>query len=581
MSKRNNTEAAVAVQPASENKKILLALSGILFSILLAALDQTVVSPAMPRIVEELQGFSLFAWVTTAYLLTSTATIPIAGKLGDMFGRKFLLIAAVVIFLLGSALSGAAPSMIWLVIFRGLQGIGAGALQANAFAEIAELFPDSAKRARWQGFIAAVFGLSSVIGPFLGGFITDNLQWRWVFYVNVPVGVLAVLALFLYLPHSSNTGQRKIDWWGAAAITGAVVSLLLALTWGGQKEPNGYPWVSPQILGLLAGTLVLAGLFIFIETKAAEPIVPLHLFKLGAVRSVAGISLGLGAALLGATLYIPLFVQVVQGQSASGSGAITTPLAIAMVIANIFTGQFIGRVGILRFPLFSGAIFSVAGMGLLTTLNVNSPIWEVTLYMIVLGLGIGQIMPTMTIVVQESVQRRDLGSGISTVQFFRSIGSTIGVAVIGTIVNNSYTANVNSTPGINALPPQLVAALQEPQNLINKQVASILPPNLIQDIREALSNAIHNGFLLGTIVMVVMLAVVFTVPAIRVKSDLKRKNLESAASTDVPGTAGSMPHRQIMEGAVDAGSLNLSAADGGAADGGSPASRNKTGSQRR
>jgi EmrB/QacA subfamily drug resistance transporter len=525
MAQNISKEGAIAKEPVSENKRLMLALSGIILSILLAALDQSIVSPAMPRIVEELQGFSLFAWVTTAYLLTSTATIPIAGKLGDMFGRKTLLLSAVFIFLLGSALSGAAPAMIWLVIFRGLQGVGAGALQANAFAMIAELFPDSAKRARWQGFIAAAFGLSSVIGPTLGGFITDNLMWRWVFYVNLPVGALAILALIFNLPKSNATGKRKIDWFGAASITGAVVALLLALTWGGQKEPQGYAWDSPQIIGLFGAAIVLAALFIYIESKVDEPIVPLHLFKVPAVRSVAFISFSLGAVMLGATLYIPLFVQVVLGQTASSSGAITTPLALALVFANILTGQFTGRVGILKIPFISGAIITSIGVGLLTTLNSSSPSWEVTLFMIVVGVGLGQIMPSMTIAVQESVQRRDLGVGISTVQFFRAIGSTVGVAVVGTIVNNSYVTNINAAPAARNLPAQLLTAIQEPQNLLNKQVAANLPPTIVGAVHDALSTAIHNGFMLALGLSLVTVLVTFTVPNIRVRSDLKKKKI--------------------------------------------------------
>jgi EmrB/QacA subfamily drug resistance transporter len=530
---QNQTEGNVvgvqASQP-SENKTLILALSAIILSILLTALDQTVVNPAMPRIVEELQGFSLFAWVTTAYLLTSTAIIPIAGKLGDIFGRKPLLVIAVLMFMIGSALSGAAPSMFWLVVFRGLQGIGAGALQANAFAMIAELFPDSAKRARWQGFIAGVFGLASVIGPALGGFITDNLAWRWVFYVNLPVGVLAIPALIFYLPYTKSNLKRSIDWWGAVTITGAVVSLLLALTWGGQPEPRGYAWDSPQIIGLLISTLVLTVLFLWIETRATEPIVPLKLFRLKAIRSVTIISFGMGAVMLGALLFIPLFVQVIQGQSASSSGAITTPLALAMVTANILTGQFIGRIGILKLPMISGSIIMIIGIGLLTLLDVASPPWEVTLFMIVIGLGMGQVMPSMTIAVQETVPRRDLGAGISSVQFFRSIGSTVGVALIGTIVTNSYVTNINNTPGVQSAPPRLLEAIQEPQNLINKQIAAIMPPELVGAVHQALDTAIHNGFLIALGVSVVILLASFTLPSIRVTSGLKPKATRTAES---------------------------------------------------
>jgi EmrB/QacA subfamily drug resistance transporter len=532
----NNEAGKIQPTERSENKALMLALSGIILSILLAALDQTIVGTAMPRIVEELQGFSLFSWVTTAYLLTSTATIPIAGKLGDMFGRKWLMLAAVIIFLLGSILSGAAPSMIWLVIFRGLQGIGGGALMSNAFAIIGDLFPSSAKRARWQGFIAAAFGMASVFGPALGGFITDNLNWRWVFYVNMPVGLVALLALFFTLPNNPGVGRRKIDWFGSAAIIGAVVSLLLALTWGGQKEPQGYAWLSPQILGLFLATLVLTGLFLLIERKATEPILPLHLFKIKAIRAVGLISLSVGAVLLGTSLYIPLFVQVVLGQSASGSGAIMTPLSLAVVFANILTGQFIGRVGILKAPLLTGAFTLMGGVGLLLTLSPTSPVWEVIVFMIVVGLGMGMIMPTMTIAVQESVERKDLGVGTSTVQFFRSIGSTVGVALVGTSVINSYNSNLNGLSAVKALPTQAQALLQEPQNLINPRVVATVPEQAIRAVQGALASAINSGFLITLLIGLILVAGVIMIPSILVKSS-HRASGQGAQNQETAGQA--------------------------------------------
>ncbi len=528
--------ASSKVQLPSDNRTLILALSAVVLSILLSALDQTVVNPAMPRIVEELQGFNLFAWVSTAYLLTSTATIPIAGKLGDIFGRKPLLIIAVLLFLTGSALCGAAPSMTWLVIFRGFQGIGSGALQANAFAMIAELFPDSARRAKWQGFIAGAFGLSSVVGPALGGFITDNASWRWVFYVNLPVGAIAIPALILYLPYNKSALKRNIDWWGALTIVAAIVSLLLALTWGGQKEPKGYAWISPQIIGLFAAAAVLVGVFIWIEGRAAEPIVPLQLFKIGTVRSMTLISFTVGAVMLGALYFVPLFVQVVLGQTASSSGAITTPLALAMVVTNICTGQFIGRVGILKIPMITGAIFIIAGIGLMTTLTTASVTWQVTLYMIVIGIGLGFVMPATTIAVQERVPRKDLGAGISSVQFFRSIGSTVGVAIIGSTVTSNYVNNINSGPGVANLPAKLLGAIQEPQNLLNKAIASSLPSSAISAVHETLTDAIHGGFLIALGVSVVTLLGVFSLPDIRLKVG-KAKVAAVAAQSGPQATA--------------------------------------------
>jgi EmrB/QacA subfamily drug resistance transporter len=521
-----------------DNKKLALALSGIVLSILLASLDQTIVNPAMPRIVEELQGFSLFAWVTTAYLLTSTATIPIAGKFGDMFGRKLVLITAIIIFLLSSALSGAAPGMIWLVIFRGIQGIGAGALQGNAFAQIAELFPDTAKRARWQGFISACFGVSSLLGPSLGGFITDNLNWRWVFYVNIPVGTLAIISLLLNLPNFNPSGRRRIDWWGAAAITGAVVCLLLALTWGGQKPPSGYEWDSPQILGLFAGSIILAGAFIWIETRVQEPIVPLKLFAIPTLRVVVVMSLGVGGMLLGTILFIPMFVQVVLGQSASSSGAITTPLALAQITASIITTQFIGRIGNLKAPLVAGGILVLAGVGLLFTLGLESPTWQVTACLIVVGLGLGPLMPGTTILVQETVPRKNLGVGISSMQFFRAIGSTVGVAMIGTFVTGTYVSNINAQPSVQNLNAQLRETIQQPQNLLNKGVAGNLPPDVVRAVNSSLVDAMHHGFMItACFATLVFVLTVFFIPNIWIMTARNRRARATARPLEAQGEA--------------------------------------------
>jgi EmrB/QacA subfamily drug resistance transporter len=517
-------EGAATPQLPSENRKLALALSGIVLSILLSALDQTIVNPAMPRIVEELQGFSLFAWVTTSYLLASTATIPIAGKFGDMFGRKLVLISAVVIFLAGSMLCGAAPGMIWLVIFRGIQGIGAGALQGNAFAQIAELFPDTAKRARWQGFISASFGVSSLLGPSLGGFITDNLSWRWVFYVNLPVGALAITSLALNLPNANATGRRRIDWWGAGAIIGAVVCLLLALTWGGQKPPSGYAWTSPQILGLFGASLALAALFIFIETRVADPIVPLQLFAMPTMRVVVIVSLGIGGLILGTILYIPLFVQVVLGQSASSSGAITTPLALAQITASILTTQFIGRIGNLKIPLVVGGIFVLAGIALFFTFGVDTPTWQVTACMIVVGFGLGPLMPGTTILVQETVPRQNLGVGISSMQFFRAIGSTVGVTLVGTFVTNTYVSNITTAPVSRNLSPQVLEAIQQPQNLLNKQLAGTLSPEVVGTVNQSLVDAMHHGFMISAcFALLVAVLVIGFMPNLWIKTGKKRK----------------------------------------------------------
>jgi EmrB/QacA subfamily drug resistance transporter len=506
-------------------KKTILSLSAIILCLFVSALDQTIVHPAMPKIVEELQGFSLFAWVTTAYLLTSTATIPIAGKLGDLFGRKWVLVSAVFIFVLGSVLSGAAPSIVWLVIFRGLQGIGAGAIQTNAFAMIAEIFPNSAQRSRWQTLVTASFGLATVVGPVIGGYITDHMSWRWAFYVNLPVGAVAITALVIYLPRSTATGRRKIDWWGATTIIGAVVTLLLAVTWGGQTEPKGYAWDSPQILGLLATSLLLAALFIFIESRVAEPILPLPLFKDPTVRLVSIFSFMVGGIMLGVPLFIPLLLQVVHDQTASSSGAIMMPLVLSQVFASIITSQFIARIGLVKVPIICGSLFCILGTGLLATLNVNSSPWQVTLYLVFIGFGIGPLLPGMTIAIQETVVRKNLGVGIAAIQFFRAIGSTVIVAIIGSIVTNGYISSINGAPAIKNLSPTQLEVLQEPQNLLDQKVAGNFPPDVVGAVHLALSGAINFGFFICLGLALLALFISLFLPTIQVLTGRKGKTL--------------------------------------------------------
>jgi EmrB/QacA subfamily drug resistance transporter len=499
------------------NSKILviLPLSGIFLTILLAALDGTIVATAMPRIVEELHGFSLYAWVTTIYLLTSTATIPIAGKLGDLFGRKWVLLAFVIIFLVGSALSGAAPSIVWLVVFRGFQGIGGGGLQANAVTAISDLFPDPVRRARWQGIIAAAFGLSSVLGPGLGGLITDNLNWRWVFYVNLPVGLLALVALAFTLPYRAGNGSGRIDWLGATTITGAVMALLLALSWGGQKEPNGYPWLSLSIIGLALAVVILTALFLFIETIVAEPIIPLRLFRLPVIRGMCLIGFALGLVILGTLLYVPLYAQVVLGLSASGSGAVTTSISLSIVIASLIAGYLISWIKALKLPTLGGAVLTVIGVALLLTLDTASPGWQLVLYLIIVGSGLGILFPILTIGPQAAVESRDLGVGTATVQFFQSIGSTVGTGLIGTIVASSYLEQVNQAATRQNFSPNTLALIQEPQNLINPQLAASLPSAAVTLTRQALVTAIHNGFLVTLAVAGLGLLTALIIPNLR------------------------------------------------------------------
>ena len=429
--------AGAGMPPALDRRQLILALAGVLLCILVAALDQTIVGTALPHIVTELNGFDRYSWVVTAYLLTATCVIPIAGKLSDQYGRKPILIFGVIVFVLASALSGRAATMNELIIFRGLQGIGAGALQSGAFSSIGDLFTPQ-ERGRWQGVIAATFGLASIFGPSLGGWITDNPGWRWVFYVNLPVGAIALVTLLIGFPATgARRGARRIDWIGVATIVAAVVPLLVALTWAG----SSYPWASPQVIGSLALSMVMAIAFAFVESRVAEPLLPLDLFRNQIFTAAFLASFFIGPLLLGLGVYLPLFVQGVLNQSATSSGAVITPLTMGAVVTNVVGGQIISRTG--RYQLVALFGLFVCGIGMLLMLGMGANTDNVALVrnMIITGLGLGFVLPVYTVAVQNALPYSRLGVVTSSVQFSRSIGSTVGISVLGTIVTNVYASS--------------------------------------------------------------------------------------------------------------------------------------------
>ncbi len=438
----------VGAPPELDRKQLVLALAGVLLCILLSAIDQTIVGTALPRIVSELQGFDRYAWVVTAYLLTATCVIPIAGKLSDQYGRKPILIFGVIVFVLGSALCGRAATMNELIIFRGLQGIGAGALQSGAFASIGDLFSPQ-ERGRWQGVIAATFGLASVFGPSLGGWITDNPGWRWVFYVNLPVGAIALITLLIGFPTTgSRRGSRRIDWFGVATIVAGVVPLLVALTWAGST----YPWASPQVIGSLAFSLVMFVAFALIELRVTDPLLPLDLFRNQIFTAAFIASFFVGPLLLGLGVYLPLFVQGVLGQTATSSGAVITPLTLAVVVTNVIGGQLISRTGRYQRVAIFGLVICSIGVALLLGMGANTDNFTLVRNMIILGLGLGFVLPVYTVAVQNALPYNRLGVVTSSVQFSRSIGSTIGISVLGAIVANvfatSFAAAQAQSPGL-------------------------------------------------------------------------------------------------------------------------------------
>ena len=559
----------------SSQGSIVVAVAGLMLALFLVALDQTIVGTALPKIIADLDGFEKYAWVTTAYLLASTSMIPVIGKLGDLYGRKWFIVGGVVVFLIGSALCGAAWGMTELILFRGIQGLGAGMIFANIFTSIADIFPDPARRAKYQGVFFAVFSLSSVIGPTLGGWITDNFSWRWVFYVNIPLGLFSLVVLPFVLRQSERRPGAKIDFLGAATITASVAALLLALSWVGE----GYAWGDTRVVAGFVVSAVLLALFIPIELRAPEPVIPLSLFKSRVFTTSALLMFLVGIGMFGIILYTPLFVQGALGKSATGSGTVLTPLVFAMTFVGILGGQIIARVRRVKpFTIFGTVMMSV-GVFLLTTMNVDTTQATVALYLGVTGLGLGLIMPTATLAVQNSVEKRLLGVATSSTQFVRSVGSTVGTAAIGSIVTKGYADKLDANAPEQA-PGRLVTALENPQALVSEgarqaleRAASAFPggeqivAQVVQTARGALSDSIHDGF---------VLTLVCTLAAVGVSLAMKNIRLEAPAAPDEEGAAQASPipglaealHRDAAGDPEDERLAALLAPNGGDGNGG-------------
>src|SRR5919205_532365 len=514
------------------------AMAGLMLALFLVALDQTIVGTALPKIIADLEGFREYAWVTTSYLLASTSMIPVVGKLGDIYGRKWFIMAGIFIFLVGSALCGAAWGMTELIIFRGIQGLGAGFIFSNIFTSVADVFPDPARRAKYQGIFFAVFALSSVVGPALGGWITDNLSWRWVFYINLPLGIFSLFILPVVLHQSTRRLGVKIDYLGAATITASVVSLLLALSWVGE----GYDWDATRVVigFVIAG--ILFATFLPVELRAAEPIIPLSLFKSRVFSSAALLMFMVGIGMFGIILYTPLFVQGVLGKTATGSGTVLTPLVLSMTAMGVICGQLIARVKRIKPFMIAGTIVMTFGVYLLTTLDVDSTQRTVALYLMVTGLGLGPLMPSATLSVQSTVEKRLLGVATSATQFIRSLGSTVGTAVIGSLVTSGYANYLNDNAPPQA-PARLINALQDPNALVSEQarnaldrVASAFPggqqlvEQILHSARVGLSNSVHDGF------MFTLVAVAFAIVAALLMKNI-RLGEQSASQGAAPDGA--------------------------------------------
>jgi EmrB/QacA subfamily drug resistance transporter len=500
----------------------LLAMIGLMTVVLLAALDQTIVGTALPRVVAELGGFDLYGWVATSYLLTSTIMVPIMGKLGDLYGRKPFVLLSVVIFVGASALGGAAQSMIWLVVARGIQGIGAGMLQATAFTSVSDMFPQPARRARWQGLITSTFAVASAVGPVMGGILTESWGWRSVFYINLPVGIVALALIQLTLPAnlSPRAQNARIDWAGAATITVAISALLLVVEWGG----NTMPWNSPTIIGLIMLCVATLVAFAMIERSAPEPLFPIDLFKRQTILFASIISLLVGFSLFAIVYYTPLLLQGGLGLSPSEAGALQTPLAVSTALGALLSGQIFARTQRLKALMLWGAFCMLVGTVALLGVNANSNTLVLSFTLAVAGFGAGFIMPMLTLLVQSIVPRTRMGVVTSTVQFLRLIGSTIGTAIVASAVNAVFSTRMqaNFTPGTD---PRIVDAFHNPQAVVDpgmqtqlQQLVAELGPEAAAQIQHltdaahsALIEGVRVGYIMALVIAVITLGIVLLI----------------------------------------------------------------------
>ncbi len=472
------------------HRQILVIYAALAMGMLLAALDQTIVSTALPTIVADLGGLSHYSWVVTAYLLASTITQPIYGKLGDLYGRKRTFQTAIGIFLVGSALCGLSQNMIELTAFRALQGLGAGGLIVIALAIIGDVVPPR-ERGRYQGYMGGVFAIASVIGPLIGGFLTQHASWRWVFYVNIPVGAVALVVIAIVL--HDDPAERKahrIDYEGAAALAVGAGMLTLGLTWGGTQ----YPWFSWHVLG--AFLIGIAGVvaFIAVERRAAEPIMPLRLFRNDVFRSSVAMSFLVGAALFGTIIYVSLYLQVVHGITPTAAGLKLLPLMGGVLAASIWGGRKISKIGRYRaFPIAGTALIST-GLFLLSRVGVSTSYVLLSVAMLVLGLGLGLVMPVLVLAVQNAVSRPEMGVATSSSIFFRSIGGSFGVAIFGAIFANRLAYWLPRE-----LPASAHLTSEQASALLHSKLATIeaLPPQIHAGLIDAFSNSLHMVFLLA------------------------------------------------------------------------------------
>ena len=508
---------------------------GVITGMFLAALEATVVGTAMPTVISSLGGLNHYSWVFSAYLITSTITVPVWGKLSDLYGRRLLFQLGIAVFLLGSVLSGMAGTMTQLIAYRAVQGLGAGALVPLAMTIIGDVYTIE-ERARMQAFFSGVWGLSSVVGPIVGGFITDQLSWRWVFYINVPFGILAAVIMQLSLKEPKRQGRPSIDYAGAALLMASITLLMLALVEGGATLRE---FASARNLVLLAAAVALGALFLYVERRAQDPIVPLELFRNRVVAVSVTAGFLAGVAMFGAISFVPLFAQGALGSTATEAGSLLTPLMLSWVGLSVVGGRLLLKVGY-RPTTLAGLFLLTLGFALLSSFQRTTP--RVWLYvdLVLIGAGLGLTMLTLLIAVQQSVGRAQLGIATSLNQFSRSIGGAVGVAIMGAVLSAGLASHLQKVAhaGAGPLTPERAAELaSNPNALIDPQARAALPPEVLDELQESMASAIHNVFWTGTALAALALLVAFWLP---------RRGDTSVAAPDEEACCAETGERMVM-----------------------------------
>ncbi|MCZ7426131.1 MDR family MFS transporter [Micromonospora sp. WMMA1949] len=507
---------AQAAPPALPARQIRLLMFGLMTGMLLAALDQTIVGTALPTIVGELGGINHYSWVVTAYLLASTASTPLYGKMADLYGRRPVFLFSIGMFLLGSLLAGLSQNMTQLIVTRGVQGLGAGGLMTLAFTIISDVVSPR-ERGRYQGLFGAVFGVSSVAGPLVGGYFAET-NWRWIFYINVPLAILAIVVcwhVMRLVPFERR--EHTVDWIGAALLVAGVSCLLLALSWGGAE----YAWGSGVIVGLFAAGVVLGVLFVVQEARTKEPILPLRLFRSATFALANGAGFVLGLVMFGSIIFIPLYLQIVKGASPTRSGLLMLPMMAGVIITSIITGRAMSRIGRYKWFPVAGAAVLVVGMLLFQQLQVATTLWAAFGYMVVIGVGLGLCMQSLILAVQNAVSVRDLGAGTSSATFFRSLGGSFGVAILGAVLSSRLTAELSTRlPGALAqLPPEQRAAVSAGGNFSINDPAAILalPAPVRAAVQASFVESLHLVFLSTGLIAIVAVLVTLAMPNLQLR----------------------------------------------------------------